>query len=84
MISIKDLVSYRMRHERIVNEVYSTHLDTQFGQLEVKVFNQITTGDTHLAVIRGNIKTMSRYWCGYTPLWEQAICWLTCWMTTAR
>ncbi|MCB0599606.1 MAG: 3,4-dihydroxy-2-butanone-4-phosphate synthase [Saprospiraceae bacterium] len=56
VISIKDLVSYRMRHERIVNEVYSTHLDTQFGQLEVKVFNQITTGDTHLAVIRGNIK----------------------------
>ncbi|MCB0658577.1 MAG: 3,4-dihydroxy-2-butanone-4-phosphate synthase [Saprospiraceae bacterium] len=57
VISIKDLVSYRMRHERIVQEVFTTEMETRYGTLGIKLFSQITTGDMHLAVIKGDVHT---------------------------
>lgn len=55
IISIKDLVEYRMRTERIVQEQYSVVLPSRYGPLEVKAYRQITTGDIHLAFIFGKI-----------------------------
>lgn len=55
IISIKDLVEYRMRTERIVEEQYSAIVPSRYGPLEVKAFQQITTGDIHLAFIFGKI-----------------------------
>lgn len=55
IITIKDLVAYRMLRESLVHEELSTELDTPFGQFTVKAFKQITTGDIHLALTMGNI-----------------------------
>jgi len=54
LISIKDLVAYRMRQERLVNEIFRTNLDTQFGTFELISFKDKTTDMTHLALKKGS------------------------------
>ncbi len=53
IISIKDLVEYRMRTERIVKRELSVKINTEYGEFEVTAYKQITTGDTHLAIKKG-------------------------------
>ena len=55
VISIKDLIEYRMERERIVEKELVLTLDTQYGPFDVTAFRQITTGDIHLAFSRGAI-----------------------------
>ncbi len=49
IITIKDLVAYRMRTERLVRREIDVSVESKWGQVEVLAFTQITTGDTHLA-----------------------------------
>ncbi len=56
IISIKDLVAYRMRNERIVKRELSVEMETENGPFEVIGFTQLTTGDTHLAIKKGEWK----------------------------
>lgn len=53
LISIKDLVAYRMRTERIIRKELEVELSTKFGNFDVVAFTQMTTGDTHLAIKKG-------------------------------
>jgi 3,4-dihydroxy 2-butanone 4-phosphate synthase/GTP cyclohydrolase II len=53
LISIKDLVAYRMRTERIIRKELEVELSTKFGDFDVVAFSQVTTGDTHLAIKKG-------------------------------
>ena len=53
LISIKDLVAYRMRTERLVHREKSFELQTRFGQFKVVAFKQVTTDDIHLAFVKG-------------------------------
>jgi len=54
IISIKDLVAYRMQRESIVERVFNKRLNTKYGQFEVTAFKQSTTGDVHLALSKGS------------------------------
>lgn len=54
IISIKDLVAYRMRTERIVRRDVAIHMDSQFGKFEVIAYTQLTTNDVHLAFKKGD------------------------------
>jgi len=56
IISIKDLVAYRMRTERIIKKETEVFVQTQYGGITVKAFRQITTGDLHLAFCMGTWK----------------------------
>jgi 3,4-dihydroxy 2-butanone 4-phosphate synthase/GTP cyclohydrolase II len=56
LISIKDLVAYRMRTDRIIKKELEVKLSTKFGDFEVVAFTQVTTGDTHLAIKKGEWK----------------------------
>ncbi len=53
LISIKDLVAYRLRKEKLIKETYRDSLDTPYGLLDFIVFEQITTGDEHLVIRKG-------------------------------
>ena len=53
LISIRDLVSYRLREEKLVNQKYLDRVDTPYGTLDFIVFEQITTGDEHLVIRKG-------------------------------
>ncbi len=53
LISIKDLVAYRLREEKLIRHKYTEQLDTPYGPLDFIVFEQITTGDEHLVIRKG-------------------------------
>jgi 3,4-dihydroxy 2-butanone 4-phosphate synthase/GTP cyclohydrolase II len=53
IISIDDLVAYRMRTERLVKKALTTTIETIFGQFEASVYVDLTSGDEHLALTKG-------------------------------
>jgi 3,4-dihydroxy 2-butanone 4-phosphate synthase/GTP cyclohydrolase II len=56
LISIKDLVEYRMRTERIISKEVETDIDSElYGKFKVAAYKQNTTDDVHLAIFKGNI-----------------------------
>ncbi len=54
IISIKDLVAYRMRQERLVERKSSINIETAYGQFEVIAFQETKTQKLHLAIKKGN------------------------------
>lgn len=53
LISIKDLVAYRLNKEKLIRKKFEDRLDTPYGKLDFIVFEQITTGDEHLVIRKG-------------------------------
>ena len=53
LITIEDLVAYRMGKERIVERQVDIKLPTTFGDFELIAFQQTTTGEEHLALVKG-------------------------------
>lgn len=53
IISIKDLISYRLRTESLVKEEVKVQMPTKHGDFELIAFKQINTGETHLALTKG-------------------------------
>ena len=53
IITIKDLVEFRMRNERLIKKEMDIDMNTEFGDFRVIAFEQITTGDIHLAIMKG-------------------------------
>jgi 3,4-dihydroxy 2-butanone 4-phosphate synthase / GTP cyclohydrolase II len=54
IVSIDDLVAYRMRTERLIKREMSVKLPSKYGELEVFAYQQLTSGDIHLAIKKGN------------------------------
>ncbi len=54
IISIQDLIAYRMEDERLVERLPSYQIASRFGDWEVIPFRQMITDDIHLALIKGN------------------------------
>ncbi len=52
LISIEDLVAYRMRTERTVERQVTVKLPTQYGDFDLVAYTQ-TTGEEHLALVKG-------------------------------
>ncbi len=53
IISIDDLVAYRMRTERLVRREMETTMETVHGTFDVVVFTDVASGDTHLVLKKG-------------------------------
>jgi len=53
IISIKDLISYRLQTETLIKEEVRVHMPTKHGDFELVAFKQTNTGETHLALIKG-------------------------------
>lgn len=53
IISIKDLVAYRMRNERLVKLESSLDIDTKYGDFKLMVFTETNTGVSHLVLKKG-------------------------------
>ncbi len=54
IISIDDLVAYRLKNERLVRREIAVKMPTKFGEFEVIAYTQLTTGDTHLVFKKGD------------------------------
>lgn len=53
IISIADLIAYRLRTESIVEMGDRVKLPTQYGDFDIVVFKQISNGLEHVAIIKG-------------------------------
>lgn len=56
IISIKDLIQYRLNHESLIEEEVRVNLPTKHGSFELVAFRQISTGEHHLALKKGTWK----------------------------
>ncbi|MFZ1703521.1 MAG: 3,4-dihydroxy-2-butanone-4-phosphate synthase [Saprospiraceae bacterium] len=55
IITIKDLVAYRMKTERLVEKIHESTISSPFGTFDVKAFKQINTQDIHLSFSMGDL-----------------------------
>jgi 3,4-dihydroxy 2-butanone 4-phosphate synthase/GTP cyclohydrolase II len=55
MITVADLIKYRMRTESLVKRVASAELPTQHGEFRVYAFTNVIDKQTHIALVRGDI-----------------------------
>ncbi|MEM6736080.1 MAG: bifunctional 3,4-dihydroxy-2-butanone-4-phosphate synthase/GTP cyclohydrolase II [Bacteroidota bacterium] len=53
LVSIADLIEYRMKKESLVEEEIAVRMPTDWGDFELKAFKQINTGEQHLALVKG-------------------------------
>ena len=53
LITIRDLIRYRYREERLVHRVANSHLPTRFGQFRVAVYESRVDGYHHVALVKG-------------------------------
>jgi 3,4-dihydroxy 2-butanone 4-phosphate synthase / GTP cyclohydrolase II len=60
MITIKDLIQYRMRHERLVRKVAEAKLPTAYGEFRIHVFESLIDKQHHVALVMGQIATEDR------------------------
>jgi 3,4-dihydroxy 2-butanone 4-phosphate synthase / GTP cyclohydrolase II len=55
MITIADLIQYRMRTERMVRKVAEADLPTRAGAFRVYAYESVTDHENHIALVRGAI-----------------------------
>jgi 3,4-dihydroxy 2-butanone 4-phosphate synthase / GTP cyclohydrolase II len=55
MITIADLIKYRMRTERLVRRVASADLPTDYGAFRLFAYESLIDQSTHVALVRGEI-----------------------------
>jgi len=53
IISIEDLIAYRLEHERLIEKEVNIHLPTKLGDFNLTAYTQITTGEVHIALTKG-------------------------------
>jgi len=53
LVTIKDLIAYRMKHESLVSNIMSVEMPTIYGDFMLHVFEEKLTGEYHLAFAKG-------------------------------
>jgi len=53
IISIKDLIAYRLSKESLIKQEVTVNLPTQWGDFKMTAYTQLDTGATHLAISKG-------------------------------
>ena len=56
LVSIKDLIAYRLQKESLVRRRVDVDLPTTYGDFKLAAYEQIDTGELHLALVKGSWK----------------------------
>lgn len=56
IISIEDLVAYRMQHDSLIDKIEDFNLQTRFGKYCLRAYKQTTNNQVHLALTKGSWK----------------------------
>jgi len=56
IITIADLISYRRKNEKLVNAAISTKLPTKFGEFKLIVYEDQTSGQSHVVLVMGEVR----------------------------
>ena len=54
LISIKDLIEYRLQQETLIKEEVRVNMPTKYGSFTLIAFEQVNTGEIHLALKKGD------------------------------
>ena len=54
LVSIEDLINYRLRHESLIEKLVEVDMPTKHGDFKLAAFKQTTSGEEHLAITKGN------------------------------
>lgn len=54
IISIEDLIAYRLSNESLIKKEVSIQLPTEWGDFTMVAYTQINTGEQHLALVKGS------------------------------
>jgi len=57
MITVADLVRYRISKETLVKRAVETDLPTVYGRFKAIAFENVINGDVHLAMVMGDVRT---------------------------
>jgi 3,4-dihydroxy 2-butanone 4-phosphate synthase/GTP cyclohydrolase II len=55
IISIKNLIEYRLKKEKLVRRIAQPHLPTRWGNFRMMAYEDLTTGHCHFALVSGRI-----------------------------
>ncbi len=53
IISIKDLIEYRLKTDSLIEEITRVDMPTKYGHFKLVAFKEKTTGGEHLALLKG-------------------------------
>ncbi|WP_338393986.1 bifunctional 3,4-dihydroxy-2-butanone-4-phosphate synthase/GTP cyclohydrolase II [Fulvitalea axinellae] len=53
LVSIKDLIAYRVKHETLIERVIDVKMPTAYGDFDLYAYRQVDTGEEHLALVKG-------------------------------
>ena len=54
LITIKDLIAYRLKNESLIKREIGVELPTGFGDFDLVAYRQLNTDDIHLALVKGH------------------------------
>ncbi|HEX7580507.1 MAG TPA: bifunctional 3,4-dihydroxy-2-butanone-4-phosphate synthase/GTP cyclohydrolase II [Thermoanaerobaculia bacterium] len=57
IVSVADIIRYRMRNERLVHRVAAPQLPTRFGDFRAVAYRSEATNEEHLALVKGDLAT---------------------------
>jgi 3,4-dihydroxy 2-butanone 4-phosphate synthase/GTP cyclohydrolase II len=57
IVTVADLIAYRVRHERLVRRVAETRLPTEYGEFTAIAYKSEMDPDEHIALVMGDILT---------------------------
>ncbi len=60
LISIADLISYRLRHERFIHREAVADLPSQFGQFKIYAYRNLLDDSEHVALVKGDPATFDQ------------------------
>ncbi len=55
IVTIADLIQYRMRHEILIQKIEEADLPTKFGHFKVMVYQDAIHGEQHVALVKGDL-----------------------------
>lgn len=55
LVSIRDLIEYRLRNERLVEMGVEVDMPTVYGHFKLIPFKQLSNGSEHIALIKGDV-----------------------------
>ena len=56
LISIRDLIEYRLKTDSLIEEIVRVNMPTKYGQFKLVAFQEKNTSNEHLALIKGEWK----------------------------
>lgn len=54
IVSIEDLVAYRMQHDSLIEKVEDFDIETRFGKFRLRAYKQTTNNQVHIALSKGS------------------------------